>query len=136
MDNLNLNLESKKFFCLDEDKELDFYRVKMMERQSRGFGYPLFSVGDILNVSYISKFITYGFSGICISLKKKKLKNANVSIILRNILNGVGVELTISYFYNRAYRITISDHSRKEFYYRRAKLYYIRTRVNRESRIK
>lgn len=134
---LNNKLTSEiKFFCNDEEFELKYYEEKMVERKFRGIGIPLFSVGDIVNISYISGFITYGFEGICICLRKKKLKNINASFILRNILSGVGVELTISYYYNRAYRFTVADYSRKEFYYKRAKLFYLRKRLNRASRIK
>lgn len=124
------------FFCNDDD-DLIFYKEKMIERGLRGYhDIPLFSVGDILNVSYISGFVTYGFEGICICLRKKHIKNLNTSFILRNILSGVGVELTISFYYNRAYRFTIADYSRKDFYYKRAKLFYLRKRLNRASRIK
>lgn len=120
------------FFNQEED--LNFYKRKIIERRKRK--NAVFLVGDILKISYISKFITYGFEGICICFRKKKLKNLNAAVILRNFLSGVGVELTISYFYNRAYRFTVSDYSRKDFYYRKSKLYYLRFKLNKASRIK
>lgn len=137
MEILNIENYNKQLFFCNDDDNLVFYKEKMIERELRGYlDIPLFSVGDILNVSYISNFITYGFEGICICLRKKHIKNINTSFILRNILSGVGVELTISFYYNRAYRFTIADYSRKDFYYKRAKLFYLRTRLNKASRIK
>lgn len=127
-----MDIYKTNFFNNEED--LDFYKKKIIERRERKGS--VFSVGDILKISYVSKFITYGFEGICICFRKKRLNNLNASVILRNILNGIGVELTISYFYNRAYRFTLSDHSRKDFYYRKAKLYYLRIRLNRASKVK
>lgn len=127
-----MDKENNYFFYHETD--LDFDKERIIERQERqGL---VFSVGDILNISYVSKFITYGFEGVCIRLKKKKMLDVNSSIILRNILSGVGVELTISFFYNRAYNFTVSDYSRKDFYYRKSKLYYLRSRINRASKIK
>jgi len=113
----------------------DMHRIKMIEREYRGIIMPLFSVGDILRVSYVSKFITYGFEGICICVRKKNLDKFNASFVLRNVLSGVGIEFTISYFGNRAYNFGIADHGRKEFYYRRSKLFYLRKRLNRASKV-
>lgn len=58
-----------------------------------------FSVGDVLIVFFWVKGILYRFEGICISIKKKNMKKIDVSLILRNVLNSIGVELSISYFY-------------------------------------
>lgn len=112
------------------------YREKIDERcVRRSTGSLFFTVGDISNVSYVNKYITYGFEGICICLRRKRMLDSNLTVILRNILANVGVELTMSYFYARLYRLRLSDHKRKRFYYRRAKLYYIRRNLNRGSRI-
>lgn len=60
----------------------------------------------------------------------------NVSLVLRNVILGVGIEVTVSYFVNRVYNLSLSDYKRKEFSYKRSKLYYVRSRINRSSRIK
>lgn len=95
-----------------------------------------FHSGDILIVVFWAKGFLYRFEGICICLRKKKFKEPDVCIILRNIILGVGVEFSISYFYNRIFYLTISDYKRKHFIYRKSKLYYLRTKLNRESRVK
>jgi ribosomal protein L19 len=128
------NKQKKENNFFNQEEDINFYKRKIIERRKRKDS--VFLVGDILKISYISKFITYGFEGICICFRKKRLKNLNASVILRNFLSGVGVELTISYFYNRAYRFTVSDYSRKDFYYRKSKLYYLRSKLNKASRIK
>jgi len=63
------------------------------------------------------------------------MKKIDMSLILRNVLNYVGVEFCISYFYNRLFFLKINDYKRKKFLYKRAKIYYIRATLNRGSRI-
>lgn len=131
---INNNITS--FFASTAIK-LDKRRESMERRRlRRRFGLSPFNVGDILNISFTSGFIIYGFEGICISLKKKGLKNPNASIKLRNILQGVAIESSIAYFYRRAYKFALCNHKRKRFIYKRSKLYSIRYSVNRHSRVK
>jgi ribosomal protein L19 len=78
----------------------------------------------------------YSFEGLCISLKKKNFKLPDVTFILRNVIMGIGVELTISYFYNRLFNFRISDYKRKSLNYKRTKLFFVRNKLNRASRIK
>lgn len=35
--------------------------------------------------------------------KEKKFNEQNVSLVLRNVILGVGIEVTVSYFINRVY---------------------------------
>lgn len=95
-----------------------------------------FVSGDIIVVVFWKSYIVYRFEGICIAIKKRSLQNSNVSLVLRNVILGVGIELTVSYFINRVYNLSLSDYKRKDFLYKRSKLYYVRQRMNRASRIK
>lgn len=95
-----------------------------------------FSPGDIVVVVFWKAYIVYCFEGLCISIKKKGLLNPDVSLILRNVILGVGVEFTVSYFANRVYNLSLSDYKRKDFLYKRSKLYYVRQQMNRASRVK
>jgi len=70
------------------------------------------------------------------SIRYKSLTNVNTNICLRNVLFGIGIEVTASYFINRVYILTILDYKRKQFIYRRSKLYYLRCKLNRASRVK
>ena len=56
--------------------------------------------------------------------------------MLRNIILGVGVEVTLSYYLNRIFFLKISDFKRKFFLYKKSKLYYIRIQLNRSSGLK
>lgn len=94
------------------------------------------NTGDILSVVFWQKGIIYKFEGICISIKKKKLLSSNTSLIIRNVIAGIGVELTVSYYANRVYSMVILDYKRKHFNYKRSKLYYLREKLNRASRVK
>ena len=82
------------------------------------------------------KGLTFTFQGICLAIRKKYLGNVNASFLLRNVLAGVGIELIIMYYYNRAYNFIFNDFKRKEFNYNKSKLYYLRQRLNRETRVK
>ena len=124
-------------------KQIDKKRELIKERKNRSIILDKneiskkFSRGDILTINFWAKSCNYHFEGICLSLKNKHILNANSTIILRNVLYGTGVELSVSYFLNRLYRnIFISDYKRKKFIYKRSKLYYLRLKENQKSRIK
>lgn len=91
--------------------------------------------GDILSVIFRKRSIIYRFEGICMGIKNKKLLTLNSSILLRNILFGISVEFTFSYFYNRIFFLQVLDYKRKKFWYRRSRLYYLRSKLNRSSRV-
>lgn len=109
-------------------------RLSILEKNEIG---KIFTRGDILTINFWAKSCNYHFEGICLSLKNKHILNPNSTIILRNVLYGTGVELSVSYFLNRLYRnIFISDYKRKKFIYKRSKLYYLRVKENQKSKIK
>ena len=77
----------------------------------------------------------YQFEGILLALKKN-LKHPECSLVLRNIILGVGVEYIISYYYNRIFFLKFSDYKRKRYIYKRSKLYYLRNQRTKSSRVK
>jgi len=98
-------------------------------------GIIRFNVGDVI-------MIFFGWGVYFINLKvfvfvfeKKSINNINTSLILRNVLTNIGVEICISYFCNRLFSLKILDYKRKKFIYKRAKLYYLRIKLNRISRV-
>jgi len=94
-----------------------------------------FLVGDILEFVYFYKSIALTFSGICIAIRKKSFILPDMSLILRNIIIKTGMEITYSYFYNRGYKQKFLDYKRKIFTFNKNKLYFIRDRLNQESRV-
>ena len=80
--------------------------------------------------------MSFTFQGICLSVRKKYLGDSNAGFILRNVLGGVGIELVISYYYNRVYNFIFNDFKRKDFIYKKSKIFYLRYRLNRETRVK
>lgn len=120
-----------------EDNEIDFY---IKSRKHRAFikdslKIRKFLIGDILEFVYNYKNMALTFSGICISLKKKTFVMPDLSLILRNVIIGTGIEVTLSYFYNRGYKMQFLDYRRKFYFFNKNKLYFIRDRVNRESKV-
>lgn len=111
----------------------------LKERRKRKNVMPLavhFSAGDVFAIIFWKRSYIHRFEGICISRRKKALLDPNAALILRNVLLGVGIEFTVAYYQSRVYRLHILDYKRKKFIYKRAKLYYIRQRINRASRVK
>jgi len=94
------------------------------------------NVGDILNVVFKRGNLAYSFEGICISIFRNSLINKDTTVILRSALLFTAVEVTFSYFYNRAFLLQINDYKRKQTIYKRSKLYYLRSMANIKSRVK
>lgn len=113
------------------------YYIKLRKDREcipNSFTVRKFLIGDVLEFVYFYKNISLTFSGICIALKRKSFKLPDLSLILRNVIGKTGVEVTLSYFYNRAYKLKFLDYKRKFYTYHKNKLYFIRERLNRESR--
>ena len=122
---INLDTTANNFYVkLRKDRDLiqNSYIIKK------------FLIGDVLEFVYFYKSTALTFSGICIAIKKKSFKLPDLALILRNIIVKSGVEVTLSYFYNRAYKLTFLDYKRKFYTYNKNKLYFIRERLNQESR--
>lgn len=51
-------------------------------------------------------------------------------------MTSVGVEILIAYFLRRLYKLSFSDYKRKQFFYNKPRLYFLRDRLNRESRVR
>ena len=129
------------YFYKDLKKEFkikpEFY---IQERRNRPFiknslKLKMFKVGDIIEFIFFLKNMALIFSGICISIKKKNFILPDVTLILRNIIIKTSIEITVSYFYNRIYKLKFLDYRRKFYTFNKNKLYFIRKRVNQESRV-
>jgi ribosomal protein L19 len=111
----------------------------MAQKHSRiiGFCYVLqFLVGDVVEVAYYRQNIMFKFEGVCISVRRKGFVLPDLVFTLRNVVWGVSIEMTFSYFYHRLFDLVRNDYKRKSNLIRRSKLYYVRNRLNRESRVR
>lgn len=115
--------------------EFYIYQRKHRSLIPKSFKLKKILIGDILEFVYFFKTSPLVFSGICIAIKRKSFVVSDLVIILRNIVLKTGVELTFSYFYNRAYKAKFLDYKRKFYNFNKNKLYFIRYRMNRESRV-
>ncbi len=71
------------------------------QRKNRNFikgskKYKVFIVGDIIEFLFVFKSVPLLFSGICIAIKKIFLV-PDVTLILRNIIMKVAIEVTVSF---------------------------------------
>jgi ribosomal protein L19 len=110
------------------------------QRKNRNFikgskKYKIFKVGDIIEFLFVFKSVPLLFSGICIAIKKKSFLVPDVTLILRNIIMKVAIEVTVSFFYNRIYKLKFLDYKRKFYFFNKNKIFFIRKRLNRESRV-
>lgn len=94
-----------------------------------------FKVGDVIEVVFFRKTTPLVFKGICLTIRNKKLINPNATFILRNVLIGVGIEITCAFYYNRLYKFKFHDFRKKMHYIRSSKIFFIRKRVNKESQV-
>ena len=97
--------------------------------------YKKFLVGDIIEFLFIFKSVPLLYSGICIAIKRKSFLVPDVTLILRNVIMKVAIEVTVSFFYNRLYKLKFLDYKRKFYFYNKNKIFYIRKRLNKESKI-
>lgn len=129
------------YFYKDENK---YFKLKpefyVKQRKNRfiiknTLKLKMFKVGDILEFIFFFKNMALIFSGICISIRKKNFILPDVTLILRNIIIKTILEITVSYFYNRIYKSKFLDYRRKFYTFNKNKLYFIRKRVNQESKV-
>jgi ribosomal protein L19 len=126
---LNLTNRSKQ-------KDLIISRRKRKFILNKPINGKFFSRGDIMTINFWIKTYNYNFEGICLGLKKKKLISNNSTLVLRNILFNIGIELVISYYNYRLFCNTLmSDYKRKKYYYRSSKLYFLCYRKNQATKI-
>lgn len=97
--------------------------------------YKNFVVGDIIEFLFVFKSVPLLYSGICIAIRKKSFLVPDVTLILRNIIMKVVIEVTVSFFYNRIYKLKFLDYKRKIYFFNKNKMFFIRKRLNIESRV-
>jgi ribosomal protein L19 len=97
--------------------------------------YKKFLVGDIIEFLFIFKSVPLLYSGICIAIRRKSFLVPDVTLILRNVIMKVAIEVTVSFFYNRLYKLKFLDYKRKFYFFNKNKIFYIRKRLNKESKI-
>jgi ribosomal protein L19 len=92
-------------------------------------------IGDVLKFIYFYRSKPLIFIGICIAIKKKSFMVPNMILVLRNLVLKTAIELTLLFFYNNGYSSTFLDYKRKLYSFNKNKLYFLRYRLNRESRV-
>jgi len=130
------------YFYIKEKKKFNkltpaYYIKKRKNRKiiSGTLSLKFISIGDILEFVYMYKSIPLIYKGICIAIRRRFFIMPDVTLILRNVIMKIGIELTVSYFYNRLYKLKFLDFKRKFFNFNRNRLFFISKSVNRESQV-
>lgn len=113
------------------------YRSLILKRRQRrvllgAATTRLFGGGDIVLVEFELCGISRAFKGICVAKQCKSLTKVGSSIRLRNVVEGIGVEMTLPLYclcFHFA-ELALFDYERKRFRYRSSKLYYLRDKPN------
>jgi ribosomal protein L19 len=98
--------------------------------------FPKIGRGNVLSLHYLIRARNCFFKGICISLKKQKLKNKNAFLILRNVLNRIAIEMSSPLFSINMLNVAILASHAKKYQYKKSKLLYLRRKVNKRSIIR
>jgi len=113
------------------DVDLDITSLKSFKSLNAA---PFFA-GDVLGVSFRNRGYSFAFEGLCLAIRGKSLVTPESSLIIRNVIGTTGIEVTFSYFYNRGFLVRLNDFKRKKLSYSRAKLFYVRHKLNIASRV-
>jgi ribosomal protein L19 len=113
-----------------------FY-IKERKNRTRILGNLVkFTRGDILTINYRLFGLGFIFTGLCIKVSKKSMMNSNTAFCLRNVFGKVSVEVNFNLYSLCRVSYKLLDYARKKVYYKSSKLYYLRTKPNKESWVK
>ena len=124
IDNSNININQNLVLRQNRENFLGFNKNGL-----------IFKGGDIVKITFNKGGMVYSFEGLCLALKNKKVLSKNSTLILRNVMDRVGVEITVGYYFNRVYNMEFNDFKRKRFVYKKTRLFYLRERINRQSKV-
>jgi len=130
--------DQKKAINLEVKEHTPAFYIKQRKNRNLIKGskkYKSFVIGDIIEFLFVFKSVPLLYSGICIAIRKKSFLVPDVTLILRNIIMKVIIEVTVSFFYNRVYKLKFLDYKRKFYFYNKNKIFFIRKRLNKESRV-
>lgn len=106
------------------------------KRQSRALllgTFVHFTRGDIVALNYRLRGLGFNFTGLCLGVRRRSMLTSNASFALRNVLGKVPVEVNIVLYGLCRMSYKVLDYARKRIYYRSSKLYYLRSKSNKES---
>lgn len=115
-----------------ETNLLDFLNRSDVRKRRINSKIPFFTPGSYVSVTKSDPYSPSGettFAGICIS--RRKIKQLGSTFILRNVINGVGVEMMYELYSPALKEIKVLKLERR----RRAKLYYLRDKPAKYSTV-
>ncbi len=109
-------------------------RFELLKRKRRPLLYGftkedkvfVVNVGDFLEVFYFFRGHFLSFEGLCLSIRRKNLLHPETSLYLRNNVQNVWVECSVSFFYNRVYHLKILDYKRKLYSFKKSKWLFLK----------
>ena len=110
---------------------LDFLNKSDIQKRTHSVDIPFFTAGSYLSVTRADPYSPTGvtkFTGICIARRNKGLGS---TFILRNVINGIGVEKMFEQYSPTIKEIKVLKLERR----RRAKLYYLRDKPAKYSTV-
>lgn len=102
---------------------LDFLNQSDVRKRRINTKIPFFTAGSFVSVTKSDLYSPSGeltFAGICIA--RRKIKQLGSTFVLRNVINGIGVEMMYELYSPAIKEMTVLKLERR----RHAKLYYLR----------
>lgn len=90
-------------------------------------GLPFFVlpvVGDVLKVFFSKKGLAFFFEGLCFKTARKQYFLPDSSLRVINKIKGSSISMLFSFFYNRTFSLEFALFKKKQFSFRKAKLFY------------
>ena len=115
-----------------ETNLLDFLNRSDVSKRRINTNIPFFTPGSYVSVIKSDPYSPSGetsFAGICIS--RRKVRQLGSTFVLRNVMNGIGVEMMYELYSPAIKEIKVLKLERR----RRAKLYYLRDKPAKYSTV-
>lgn len=95
-----------------------------------------FKGGDILLMRYFIGPVMFTYEGICLAVRPSHFLSKSTTMLLRNVINGIGIEVCVAYYLFRIFnKIQFNDFKRKKNYYKKSKIFFVRNKKNKASMV-
>jgi ribosomal protein L19 len=94
----------------------------------------IFNVGDVIALVFMKGSYYFLFEGLCLAKRRKNFLHPETSFIICNVLDGVVVEVCVSYYSQLSFMFKSINSKFKMVFSRRAKLHYLRHKLTKGSR--
>lgn len=127
------------FYFTSEVRNINFLLYSKNRLFNKKKNLFLFNIGDVVAIIFTKAGYYFLFEGLCLAIRKKKLKSPEATFIICNVLAGVSLELTISYYQHMGFILKTVNTRFNKISVGRSKLHYLsdkfRNKLTKSSRL-